>query len=71
MEKIPVYVYKNKETGKYHKFDNKSIDVNIEDADKYNFHTGLITISNNYKRVNYEDELILIRKEKLIKLKNL
>lgn len=71
MKKISVY--KNTKTGKYYRFGKVISDVsNIEDADKYNINTGLITGTfGPYERVNYQDELIIIRKEKLIKLHNL
>jgi hypothetical protein len=44
---------------------------NIEDADKYAVYTGLVTECNNYYRVDYNEELISLRKEKLKKLNNL
>lgn len=66
-------VYKNKETKKYllHKYDHQIIDdikdtYNIHDA--YKFNQSIFLSSKEYERVDFDEELKNIRKEKLKEL---
>ena len=60
-------VYKNVKTGKYSALKGEDVS-NLEDAEKYTILSGMFHITEVYKRVFYDDEKKLLRREKLLTL---